>query len=221
VPRRCSRFLAAAAALIALQSVVAIAPAAGNHRVPARGSTVESLHAIATVARHQPSHAHRSTSLASCTDASLVPTQANLARVEVATLCLVNVQRARRGQRALRRNGDLSRSAAAHSRDMVSEDYFDHVSPAGETPLDRAEASRYLPRRATYLVGENIAVGVVQLATPAAIVAGWMASREHRANILNRDFRDSGMGVVAQAPGRYSAGLAGATYTQEFGVVAG
>jgi uncharacterized protein YkwD len=220
VPRRCSRFLAAAAALIALQSVVAVAPAAGNHRVPARGSAVESLHAIATVARHHLAHVHRSTSLASCTDASLVPTRANLARVEVATLCLVNVQRARRGRRALRTNGDLARSAVEHSQDMVAKDYFDHVSPAGETPLDRVAAGGYLPRSGTYVVGENIAVGTVQLATPAAIVSSWMASRDHRANILNRDFRDSGLGIVAQAPGQYAAGLPGATYTQEFGVIA-
>jgi uncharacterized protein YkwD len=220
VPRRCSRVLAAGAVLIALQSAVAIAPAAGNHRVTARGTTVESLVGTATVARPHLTPARGSTSLPSCADASLVPTQGNLARVGTATLCLVNVQRARRGQHALRRNADLTRSAVGHSQDMVSKDYFDHVSPAGQTPLDRVEASSYLPRRASYLVGENIAVGTVQLATPSAIVAGWMASREHRANILNRDFRDSGMGVVAQAPGRYSAGLPGATYTQQFGVIA-
>ena len=125
-----------------------------------------------------------------------------------------------RGQPALRRNGDLTRSALGHSQDMVSRDYFNHVSPAGVTPLERVEASSYLPRRATYVVGENIAVGTVQLATPAAIVAGWMVSPEHRANILNRDFRDSGLGIVALAPGRYSAGLPGATYTEQFGVIA-
>ena len=186
----------------------------------ARGSTVESLVGTATVAGHHLAPARGSTSLSSCAGASLIPTQANLARVAVATLCLVNVQRARHGQRALRRNADLTWSAVGHSQDMVSEDYFDHVSPAGQTPLDRVEASSYLPRKATYLVGENIAVGTVQRATPAAIVAGWMASREHRANMLNRDFRDSGLGIVAQAPGQYAAGLPGATYTQQFGVIA-
>ena len=49
---------------------------------------------------------------------------------------------------------------------MVSENYFDHVSPAGETPLARIKASTYLPRRTAYVVGENIALGTMQLATP-------------------------------------------------------
>ena len=162
---------------------------------------------------------HGATSSASCADANLVPTSANGSRVEAATLCLVNVQRERHGERALRANADLARSSAAHSEDMVSENYFDHVSPAGETPLARIKASTYLPPKAAYLVGENIALGTMQLATPTAIVATWMKSPGHRANILNSDFRDSGVGVVAQAPSQYSNGQRGATYTQQFGTV--
>jgi uncharacterized protein YkwD len=172
---------------------------------------------VALAATH---HRAQSTSNASCADTSLRPTRANSSRAEAATFCLVNVQRARHDLRALRPNADLARSAAAHSEDMVSENYFDHVSPAGETPLQRIKASTYLPRRSAYLVGENIAVGTMQLATPASIVAGWMRSPDHRANILNPDFRDSGMGIVAKAPSRYSGGQAGATYTQQFGVIA-
>jgi uncharacterized protein YkwD len=164
---------------------------------------------------------HRaSTSSASCADTRLRPTLANSSRAEAATLCLVNVQRARRGQRALRANADLARSAADHSQDMVAENYFDHVSPAGETPLERIKASTYLPRRSVYLVGENIALGTMQLSTPEAIVASWMKSSHHRANILNPDFRDSGVGIVAQAPSKYSGGQPGATYTEQFGVIA-
>jgi uncharacterized protein YkwD len=166
------------------------------------------------------SHHRAATTNASCADTGLRPTRANSSRVEAATLCLVNVARARHGQRALRPNSDLARSAAAHSEDMVAENYFDHVSPAGETPLERIKASTYLPRRSVYLVGENIALGTLQLATPAAIVASWMKSSHHRANILSPDFRDSGIGIVAQAPSRYSNGQPGATYTQQFGVIA-
>jgi uncharacterized protein YkwD len=165
-------------------------------------------------------HHRAATSSASCDDNTLVPTRANTSRIEAATLCLVNVQRARHGERALRPNADLARSAAAHSEDMVAKNYFDHVSPAGETPLDRIRKSSYLPSRAAYVVGENIALGTMQLATPAAIVASWMKSPGHRANILNPDFRDSGIGVVARAPRQYSAGQPGATYTQQFGAVA-
>lgn len=158
-------------------------------------------------------------SAASCADTHLVPTRANNERIEVATLCLVNVQRARHGERALRPNSALDRSAAEHSADMVARNYFDHVSPGGETPLERIKASAYLPRRASYVVGENIALGTMQLATPAAIVASWMKSPGHRANILDGRFRDSGIGVVAKAPRRYAGSQRGATYTQQFGAV--
>jgi uncharacterized protein YkwD len=163
---------------------------------------------------------HRATSSAPCVDSSLIPTRANASRVEAATVCLINVQRQRHGRHALRANADLARSAAAHSQDMVSANYFNHVSPAGETPLARIKASTYLPLRSAYLVGENIALGTMQLSTPTAIVASWMKSPDHRANILNPDFRDTGVGVVAQAPSKYSVGQRGATYTQQFGVIA-
>ena len=188
------RVIAVAGALIAMQST---------------GIAVAASHARAA-----------STSNASCADLDLRPTLANSTRVEAATFCLVNVQRARHELRALRQNADLARSSARHSEDMVSGNYFDHVSPGGETPLARIKASTYLPRRSTYMVGENIAVGTMQLATPASIVASWMKSPDHRANILNPDFRDSGIGVVAQAPHRYSVGTPAATYTQQFGVIA-
>lgn len=155
----------------------------------------------------------------SCADAGLVPTSANSARLAAATLCLINVHRARHGERALRNNTDLDRSAAAHSRDMVTADYFDHVSPTGQTPLERIAATRYVPRGAAYELGENIALGTFELATPASIVAGWMKSPDHRANILNAEFRDSGIGIVAQAPAQYADGEPGAVYTQHFGVV--
>jgi uncharacterized protein YkwD len=130
------------------------------------------------------------------------------------------VQRARHGERALRPNADLSRSAAAHSEDMVARNYFDHTSPAGETAA-RPDQGEHLSAAAGggYVLGENIALGTMQLATPAAIVASWMASPGHRANILNAEFRDSGLGVVARAPERYGHGQRGATYTQQFGAV--
>jgi uncharacterized protein YkwD len=103
---------------------------------------------------------------------------------------------------------------------MVFENYFNHESPTGETLLDRVLATRYLPRGSTYVVAENIALGTLRFATPSAIVARWMRSPAHKTNILDRDFRDSGVGIVVGVPFRYSGGLGGVIYTQEFGVIA-
>lgn len=72
-----------------------------------------------------------------------------------------------------------------------------------------------------YEVGENIAWGSYADATPAAIVAAWMASPPHRANILDGSFRDTGIGVSAHLPSSFAAGATGGIYTEDFGVVIG
>lgn len=196
-------------------SLAPVALAAGGHAAT-RHSSCRGHHP-----RRCTHHQVTSASAASlpCPNASLVPTSANIAQIEAATFCLVNQQRVLHHEHPLRNNADLASSAAHHSQDMVAADYFDHMSPTGETPLDRIRASGYLPRRATAEVGENIDLGTMWLATPAAMVADWMSSPDHRANILNSDYVDSGIGVVAQAPAQYAGGEAGATYTQDFGAV--
>ena len=68
-----------------------------------------------------------------------------------------------------------------------------------------------------YAVGENIAWGTLWLARPKSIVAGWMASPEHRANILDAEFHDTGIGVSPHALTSDSGGEPGAVYTQDFG----
>jgi uncharacterized protein YkwD len=159
------------------------------------------------------------TASATCVNADMIPTSENIPQIAAATLCLINQQRALHREGALRDNADLDAAAAGHSQDMVAGDYFDHVSPTGQTPLNRILASGYVPHGDMYELGENIDLGTYNLATPAAIVADWMNSPPHRANILNSDFVDSGIGVVAQAPAQYAGAQPGATYTQDFGVL--
>jgi uncharacterized protein YkwD len=155
-----------------------------------------------------------------CQDTNATPEAGNLAAVEAATLCLVNQVRARNGELPLRPNAKLQEAATEHSEEMVSRDYFAHVSPSGETPLQRVAATGYVPNEQVgYTIGENIAWGTLQLSTPSAIVAAWEASPEHMANILDRSYRDTGMGVVPAVPASLSSGNPGAIYAQEFGVI--
>ncbi|HTQ68195.1 MAG TPA: CAP domain-containing protein [Solirubrobacteraceae bacterium] len=157
-----------------------------------------------------------------CQGTTLIPDEANLPLVREATLCLVNRERTRAGEQPLREDAALAAAAQGHSTSMAVHGYFEHVSPGGSTPLSRIRESGYLSRSTPgYIVGENIAWGSYTDATPAAIVAGWMASPPHRANILDRSFRDSGMGVSPHLPPSFAAGAAGAIYTQDFGVVVG
>jgi uncharacterized protein YkwD len=135
-------------------------------------------------------------------------------------MCLVNNVRAAHGLPALVDNDRLEQAAQGFAEQMVADDFFAHVAPSGLTLLDRLSASGYLaPSVTSYAIGENIAWGTGSLATPAAIVNAWVNSPGHLANILDRDFRDSAVGVAAAAPPSLADGLAGATYSQEFGVV--
>jgi uncharacterized protein YkwD len=157
---------------------------------------------------------------AACPGSELKPEPENLGSIRIATLCLVNQERALHGERALTANGKLEQAAQRHTDEMVAEDYFEHVGPHGDTPLSRIAASGYIySSRVGFQIGENIACGTRQLATPNAIVKGWIASPSHLANILNSQFRDTAIGVATKVPSSLSEGQAGATYTQDFGVI--
>jgi uncharacterized protein YkwD len=153
-----------------------------------------------------------------CTETKLQPTAANLQRVRAATLCLVDRERTSRGLSALAPDGPLAQAAQAHSEDMAAGDYFEHDGRHGDTPLSRMRASGYIfSSHIGYAVGENIAWATLWMASPQAIVAGWMASPGHRANILDATFRDSGVGISPHPLASLAHGQAGAIYTQDFG----
>jgi uncharacterized protein YkwD len=167
---------------------------------------------------HRGARRHAPQRSGACSDARLRPTTANLPQIDAATLCLVNRERTSRGEAALRSNGDLQASAQRHSSEMSAGDYFEHDGPGGSTPLSRMRAAGYIfSSRIGYAVGENIAWGTLWLATPKAIVAGWMASPGHRANILDATFKDTGVGVSPHPVASLANGQAGAIYTQDFG----
>jgi uncharacterized protein YkwD len=155
-----------------------------------------------------------------CENTELTPTQENLAEVEAATLCLINQERARHNERPLRTNRRLEDAAQGHSEEMISNDYFAHVAPSGMTPVQRIEGTGYIPNgQVGYTIGENIAWGTLELGTPSSIVAAWIASPEHLANILYAPYRDTGIGVVPAVPASLAEGQPGAMYSQEFGVI--
>jgi uncharacterized protein YkwD len=51
------------------------------------------------------------------------------------------------------------------------------------------------------------------------VVDAWVASPGHLANILESQYSDTGIGVVAEAPAAPADGAPGATYTEDFGVI--
>ncbi|WUW25961.1 sigma-70 family RNA polymerase sigma factor [Streptomyces sp. NBC_01463] len=117
-------------------------------------------------------------------------------------VALVNKERGAAGCGPLTEDSQLTDAAQRHSDDMAARDFFEHTNPDGADPGQRVTDAGY--RWSTY--GENIARGQQ---TPASVMESWMNSPGHRANILNCDFKDIGIGIH-QGPG-------GPWWTQDFG----
>jgi uncharacterized protein YkwD len=155
-----------------------------------------------------------------CQNTELMPEAGNLELVRAAVVCLINRERAQNGVSPLKLSSQLDQAAEAHSQELIAEDYFAHISPSGETPVDRIRGTGYIPGPSVgYVIGENLAWGTYGLATPQAIVGAWTASPEHLANILEGQYRETGVGVAPQVPPSLANGAPGATYAQEFGVI--
>jgi len=154
-----------------------------------------------------------------CASADDAPTAENLVVIARATICLVNQARKSHGLVALAENSRLDRSASQHSLEMVAADYFGHVSPLGTTPQARDFAARYIHTGVRSRVGENLGIGTTGADSPASIVKAWLAEPGHRAVLLNPVYRETGVGMAAAPPRSFAGGGAGATYSQEFGVI--
>lgn len=86
-------------------------------------------------------------------------------------------------------NETLSKVATQKLDDLFTNQYFEHESPLGVGPGDLAKQVGY-----DYIViGENLALG--NFDGDDALVAAWMASPGHRANILNTRYHEIGIAV--------------------------
>jgi uncharacterized protein YkwD len=155
---------------------------------------------------------------APCAEAGVVPSAAGLASTKQATLCLLNAERTARGLPRLTADTQLGKAAQGFSANMVRQQFFDHVSPAGVSLKSRVRhGTSYLRGNLrSWSLGENIGWGSGELATPTRIVRTWMGSSAHRHNILSRRFRHIGIGVASGAPDDVD-GQPAATYTTDFG----
>lgn len=91
-------------------------------------------------------------------------------------------------------SGMLQRVALAHARDMASRGELDHAGRDGSTPAARVTRAGYRWR----VTGENIASGQP---TAETVVAGWLRSPRHCANIMDPDFTELGVGHAVEPRG--------------------
>jgi uncharacterized protein YkwD len=155
-----------------------------------------------------------------CQNTELTPSAENIQLVRAAVLCLINRKRAESSESPLQASQQLEEAAEGHCQELIADDYFAHVSPSGQTPVDRIRDTGYIPSPSDgYVIGENLAWGTYQLSTPQSIVAAWFASPGHLANILEAQYKETGIGVTPNVPSSLAEGAPGATYAQEFGVI--
>jgi uncharacterized protein YkwD len=133
-----------------------------------------------------------------------------------ALLCVIVAERGARGLAAVHESAQLTLAAQRHADDMVARAFFAHVTPGGTTLAERVRATGYISNRRTWALGEAIAWAQDPLDTATQVVNAWLNSPPHRAILLDRSFRDVGIGVT---PGLTdgSAG-AGATAVLDFGL---
>jgi uncharacterized protein YkwD len=155
---------------------------------------------------------------AGCANAHLRPSGRNAARIDAATLCLIDRVRAGQGLRGVRPNRQLGRVAAGQVASMLRWNYFADVGPSGRTPFALVFVTAYRAHSASISVGQNIAWASGAYATPAHVVAEWMASPPHRQIMLSGEFHDAGVAVSSVLPSVLRAGRRGAVYAVEFGV---
>ncbi len=138
-------------------------------------------------------------SVKSCTGGN-----ASLSADEERMFDLHNKARADRGLSRLCVHSALQRAARAHSQEMISKDYFKHGNVG-------KRLSKFGYRWSTY--GENILYDPGSRDSTESLFKLWMKSSGHKSNILDKDFREAGIGASS---GSYKGGKA-TMWTADFG----
>lgn len=119
-------------------------------------------------------------------------------------IALTNAERENAGLKPLVANDNLTRASQAYADVLAGDACFGHACGAEPDFAERAASAGYT---GWTRLGENIAGGQ---RTPEAVVEAWMKSPGHRANILNPDFTEIGVGMA-------NGGAYSVYWSQEFG----
>lgn len=117
----------------------------------------------------------------------------NVAADEKLAFDLLNADRAKNGLGALKLNSQLTTLGGNYAQDMINRNYFSHNNPEGQTPFDRMKNAGISYNYA----GENIAINNNVTNAETA----FMNSSGHKANILNKNYTEVGVGVRYDSKG--------------------
>lgn len=123
-----------------------------------------------------------------------IPNATPLKSIENEIIRLVNLQRSYNGLQPLASNWQASRVARYKCNDMISNNYFAHISPVYGSPFKMMESFGL-----KFSAGaENIAYGQ---RTAQEVMNTWMNSAGHKANILSKSYTQIGVGVAKKSNG--------------------
>jgi uncharacterized protein YkwD len=147
--------------------------------------------------------------------ASATPQQSALAS---ALIREINDMRREHGLKPFSASAKLSAAAAQHTREMGANGYFEHESYDSTPFWKRIERWYPSKRWRSWSVGENLLYSSPDV-TASEGVELWMGSPPHRANLLNRTWREIGISAIHfdAAPGEYD-GQPVTIVTADFGV---
>lgn len=100
----------------------------------------------------------------------------------------INEQRKSQSEPEFTENPMLSQAAQTKLQDMFTKNYWDHISPTGEKAWIFINNTGY----SYSIAGENLARGFV---SADSMIDAWMDSPTHKKNILDKDFRETGIAV--------------------------
>jgi uncharacterized protein YkwD len=101
----------------------------------------------------------------------------------------INNERVKAGLKPLKESQTLDTSASDKVKDMFAKNYYSHTSPDGSSPWVLFGKAGYSYRYA----GENLAENYY---SGSSAVSAWMGSQEHKDNILNPDYTETGIAVA-------------------------
>lgn len=122
-----------------------------------------------------------------------------IAEIETQVWQQINQIRQRNGLSQLQNNPQLAAVARDYSRKMATAGFFSHTGPDGSTPAKRVAAAGIQYDR----LGENLFQSTNAPDPVKLAVTGWMQSPGHRANILQSNYTQTGVGIWRQGKTYY------------------
>ena len=152
--------------------------------------------------------------------ATAAPQHAHAALSPLESGVLVDINTFRRAHHlpALKLNTRLTAAARAHTQEMAVQGYFSHDSANGSLFWKRIQGFYGSSPWRYWSVGENLLWSSPDV-TPEHALEMWLASPEHKANLMNPRWREIGVAAVHEpaAPGIFK-GLDVTIVTTDFGV---